>query len=475
MKSGTPKLLIVDDDSLVVEFLEETLRNEGYSLRSAHSGEAALEELKRDPAQLVLSDIKMGGMDGITLLSKIKETAPETVVVMMTAFGTVDTAVLAMKLGAFDFIMKPMSPDVVKVRLKKALEHVQLAREVKTLRLDTVKRYRDIIGKSKQMREVFETISAAAPSRATVLITGESGTGKELVARAIHQESDRSDGPFVKLNCAALNQNLIESELFGHEKGAFTGALQARTGRFELANGGTLLLDEISEMPIETQAKLLRVLQEKELERVGSAESVDIDVRIIASSNRDLPEAISSGVFREDLYYRLNVIPLKLPSLRGRMDDLPLLIDYFVNKYSEENGREPKRVDEEGYQSLMKHSWPGNVRELENTIQAAVVMSRGETLRSEDFNLSKSSISPSTSRKLQFERMTLYDLERQIIMDRLDQCAGNKADAARSLDVSPRTIRNKLKQYRVDDGLLDPAEDLADESELEKMETVDES
>ncbi|MBN4056834.1 sigma-54-dependent Fis family transcriptional regulator, partial [bacterium AH-315-J21] len=306
------KILIVDDDSIVVEFLRETLDFDKYELHSAHSAESALERLKTESFEIILSDIRMGQMDGMEMLTHVRERSPKTIVIMMTGFGSVETAVLAMKLGAFDFIMKPMSPESVQIRVQKAVEHLKLKRQVTALKLDSARRYSDIVGSSKPMTHIFDRIRLAAPSKATVLITGESGTGKELIARAIHEESDRADGPFVKLNCAALNQNLIESELFGHEKGAFTGAIQARSGRFELANGGTLLLDEISEMPYETQAKLLRTLQEREIEKVGSAETVKIDVRIIASSNRDLPVAIAEGHFREDLFFRLNVIGVEV-------------------------------------------------------------------------------------------------------------------------------------------------------------------
>lgn len=441
------KILIVDDDSLVVEFLKETLSGERYELHSAHSAESALARLKTESFELVLSDIRMGEMDGIQLLTHIRERAPKTIVIMMTGFGTVETAVLAMKLGAFDFIMKPMSPESVQVRIKKAVEHLKLNRQVVALKLDSARRYRDIIGSSKPMTEIFDRIRLAAPSRATALLTGESGTGKELIARAIHKESDRADGPFVKLNCAALNQNLIESELFGHEKGAFTGAIQARSGRFELANGGTLLLDEISEMPYETQAKLLRTLQEREVEKVGSAETITVDVRIIASSNRDLAGAIADGTFREDLFYRLNVISIVVPPLRNRLEDIPKLVDYFVKKYSEENNREIKQVDRVVFEMFRKYPWPGNVRELENAVQAAVVMSSGKTISAEDFSLDNSSIRRPLARKIEFEGMSLHELEKHFILERVRRFGGSKAEAARSLDVSSRTIRNKLKEY----------------------------
>lgn len=442
-----PRILIVDDDSMVVEFLEETLKRERFDIKSAHSAESALELLKTESFSLILSDIRMGQMDGLELLSRIKELAPETVVIMMTAYGGVDTAVLAMKLGAFDFITKPMSPAVVEVRVQKALSLVKLKHQVKVLTLDSTRSYRDIIGKSRLMLDVYEMIKTAAPTRATVLITGESGTGKELVARAMHFESNRADGPFVKLNCAALNQNLIESELFGHEKGAFTGAVQARTGRFELASGGTLLLDEISEMPVETQAKLLRVLQEREIEKVGSAESVSVDVRIIASSNRDLSEAVAQGEFREDLFYRLNVISVHMPPLRDRLEDLPPLVEMFVEKYAQENDLPVKKVDEKAFKLFHEYSWPGNVRELENCLQAAVVMAKGPVITASDFTLNRKPVRRNGAAELEFESMTLHEMERHVIFQRLRRFSGNKTYAARSLDVSARTIRNKLKEY----------------------------
>ncbi len=441
------KILIVDDDSLVVDFLKEALDAEKYELHSAHSGESALTRLRTESFELVLSDIRMGEMDGMELLTHIRELRPKTVVIMMTGFGSIETAVLAMKLGAFDFIMKPMSPESVEVRVKKAVEYIKLNRQVVALKLDSARRYSGIVGSSKLMTGIFDRIRLAAPSRATVLVGGESGSGKELIARAIHEESDRADGPFVKLNCAALNQNLIESELFGHEKGAFTGAIQARSGRFELANGGTLLLDEISEMPYETQSKLLRTLQEREIEKVGSAETVAIDVRIIASSNRDLASAIADGSFREDLFYRLNVISIEVPPLRDRTEDIPQLVEYFVKKYSEENNREIKPVDRDVFDVFKKYPWPGNVRELENTVQAAVVMSAGKTITTSDFSLDASAIRKPLANKIEFESLTLHELERQLILDRLQRYGGSKSEAARSLDVSARTIRNKLKEY----------------------------
>jgi two-component system, NtrC family, response regulator AtoC len=441
------KILIVDDDSLVVEFLKEALDVEKYEMHSSHSAESALARLRSESFELILSDIRMGEMDGMELLTHIRELSPKTIVIMMTGFGSIETAVLAMKLGAFDFIMKPMSPESVEVRVKKAVEHIKLNRQVVALKLDSARRYSGIVGSSKLMTDIFDRIRLAAPSRATVLVGGESGSGKELIARAIHEESDRADGPFVKLNCAALNQNLIESELFGHEKGAFTGAIQARSGRFELANGGTLLLDEISEMPYETQSKLLRTLQEREIERVGSAETVVIDVRIIASSNRDLAGAIADGSFREDLFYRLNVISIDVPPLRDRTDDIPQLVEYFVKKYSEENNRAIKSVDREVFEVFKKYPWPGNVRELENAVQAAVVMSAGKTISTADFSLDASAIRKPLANKIEFESLTLHELERQLILDRLQRFGGSKSEAARSLDVSARTIRNKLKEY----------------------------
>ncbi len=460
------QILIVDDDSLVVEFLEETLRRTGYSLTSAHSAESALEKMKTSRFHLVLSDIKMGGMDGIGLLAKIKELYPETTVIMMTAYGSVDTAVRAMKLGAFDFIIKPMSPEAVELRIQKAVERLNLIRENRALREDIVNRYKEIVGKSKAMQSVYDLITTAAPSNSTVLITGESGTGKEMVARAFHMESHRAAGPFVKLNCAALNQNLIESELFGHEKGAFTGAITSRAGRFEVASGGTLLLDEISEMPYETQAKLLRALQEREVEKVGSANTVQIDVRIVASSNRDLRLAIRQSKFREDLFYRLNVIPVHIPPLRERLEDIPLLADHFVRKYSDMNSRQAKEIDQSAYQQFMNYSWPGNVRELENYIERAVVISKGPRLMATDFphelkmgRMAK--LNGGGPEELNNGEITIADAEKILIMRALDRFSWNKARAAESLGITARTIRNKLKEYNVtngDDGDEDEAQ-----------------
>jgi len=369
----------------------------------------------------------------------------------MTAYGTVENAVEAMKLGAFDYIMKPFSADEIELVVKKAFEYKKLLIENRMLKTEVAGRYRfqNIIGKSPQLQKVFEMVDMVSDSRSSVFLAGESGTGKELIAKAIHYNSPRKDGPFIKINCAALPEGLVESELFGHEKGAFTGAIRQTRGRFEMADGGTLLLDEISEIPPGLQAKLLRVLQEREFERVGSGQSIQVDVRIISTSNKDVNEEIKKGNFREDLFFRLNVIPVYLAPLRERKEDIPLLAEHFLQKYNQENNKKVQGVSEKVYQLFLNYHWPGNVRELENYMERAVVTTKNKILAPADFPSElffKKSEYDDSGLKV---GCSIADMEKALILKTLEAYAGNKTKAAEVLGVSSRTLRNKLKEYGV--------------------------
>ncbi|MCK4461732.1 MAG: sigma-54-dependent Fis family transcriptional regulator [candidate division Zixibacteria bacterium] len=444
-------VLVVDDDSLVNELAYETLHRAGYDCRTAHSAEEALVELNDREADIVLSDLKMPGMDGIELLKQIKKTTPDTIVIMITAFGTIETAVRAIKLGADDFLIKPIVPETLEHITARASEILDLRRENALMRRDLSNKFQNLVGKSKVMKEIFDLIESIADARSTVMLTGASGTGKELVARAIHYSSKRGEGPFIKLNCAALPENLVEAELFGYEKGAFTDAKKTNRGRFELADGGTLLLDEISEMPMNLQAKLLRVIQEREFERVGSSHTISVDVRIIATSNSNLKEYIRNGRFREDLFYRLNVIPIIISPLEDRKEDIPLLVDHFIAKYNRENSKQITGVDSGALRLLMKYHWPGNVRELENLVERAVVTSKALVLNEDDFpaDLALGPIAdelPSLRVPMKLEEGSKY-----LILKTLEKFNGNKTKAAEALGITTRTIRNKLAEYRTVD------------------------
>ena len=442
-------VLVVDDDKLVNDFVVESLNRAGYNCQTVMSGEEAIIELEEAPFDVILLDLKMKGMDGIETLKQIKKLRPDTQVIMMTAFGTVETAVRAMKFGAADFLLKPVSPETLEFKLSQLTELIQLKADNEQMRQDLFSKFHNMIGKSKVMHNVFDLINSIANARSTVMITGPSGTGKELVARSIHLLSQRRNKPFIKLNCAALPENLVEAELFGYEKGAFTDAKKTSRGRFELADGGSLLLDEISEMPMNLQSKLLRVIQEREFERVGSSETISVDVRLIATSNRNLKECIAQGRFREDLFFRLNVIPVVLPPLNERLEDIPLLVKHFFEKYNAENNKNVKSIDQDAMRLLVNYHWPGNIRELENLIERAIVTSTRENLTEDDFpsELSLGTLADEMP-SIQIP-MTLEEGNKFLILRTLEKFGGNKTKAAEALGCTARTIRNKLAEYRV--------------------------
>ncbi len=446
MTAEKKAVLVVEDDVHMRHSVEEVLQRKGYSVDTCANGSEALQQFKENAYDCIISDIKMPVMAGDELLENIKNINTTVPFIIMTAYGEVSLAVGAMKKGAYDFIEK--GPDLLnklEYAVERALQHHMLLSENVRLRDALQKQWR-YIGNTDTIKDIRQLIDSIAQSRSTILITGESGTGKELIARSIHYLSNRQNAPFVKVNCAALPDGLIESELFGHEKGAFTGALKTKAGKFELASGGTLLLDEIGEMPTNLQAKLLRVLQEREINKVGGDEPIPIDVRIIATSNRDLEAQVKENNFREDLFYRLNVFHIKLPPLRERMDDIPLLVDHFIQKYNDENGFSVTGIEESALKALKAHTWPGNIRELENAIERTVVLTRSGKIRADFFQLSNTSerkedgLTPG---------MTIAEAEKRLILSTLEFCNQNRTRAAEMLDISIRTLRNKLNEYGV--------------------------
>ncbi|MCA9417651.1 MAG: sigma-54-dependent Fis family transcriptional regulator [Candidatus Omnitrophica bacterium] len=442
------KILIVDDEAGIRSILKRVLSKQ-HETAEAADGQTAVDKVREWRPDILICDLKMPEMDGMEVLRRVQEIDPDLVSVMITAHGTVETAVEAMKLGAFDYFRKPFDVEEVKVVVDKALSIRNLKEEVTTLKKQVRERDRldRIIGKSQKMRESFDLIEQVAPSKSTVLITGESGTGKEMIARAIHAHSPRSEKNFVAVNCAAISGELLESELFGHEKGSFTGAVSSKTGKFELANGGTLFLDEIGEMDPKLQAKLLRVLQENEIDRVGGTKPIPVDVRVIASTNRSLRDQIKKGDFREDLFYRLNVVNITFPALRERKEDIPILADHFVRKYAEENGKEIEGIEPDALETLMKFNWPGNVRELENVIERAVVLCRGKSIDSA--SLPAEIREPEVREGLDIRvGMTTMEAERMLILETLKTYEWNRTRAAELLGISIRTLRNKLNEYR---------------------------
>ncbi len=443
------RILVVDDEANARTALAELLREEGYEIETAADGFKALGKLDGFTPHLVLTDLKMPGMDGIELMGKVRTRHPDSEVVVMTAFGAVETAVEAMRAGAADYLTKPLNFDELLIVTERTLERSKLHAEATELkaRLGERSRKGNIIGDSPLMQKVFKVIDQVAPSRASVLITGESGTGKELVAEAIHQQSPRSNGPFIKLHCAALAETLLESELFGHERGAFTGAVARRDGRFQLADGGTLFLDEIGEISPSVQVKLLRFLQEREFERVGGSQTIQVDVRVIAATNRDLAGEVAKGNFREDLYYRLNVVSLEMPALRERKTDIPILANFFLQRFARENGKPIKGFSDGALESLVAYDWPGNVRELENAVERAVVMTNNDLVQQDAL---PTNVAPrmGADGSPPIPGSTLEEIERFAILKTLEQTGGSTSRAADILGISVRKIQYKLHAYR---------------------------
>ena len=444
------RILVVDDELLMREYVEEALLRAGYLVDTATNGADGLALFEIHQHDVVVTDLKMTPMDGLAVLQGVLEKHPETRVIVMTAYGTIETAVRALKGGATDYILKPFAPDVLELAVTRALELARLTQENRYLREELNTRYDSgaMVGFSPAMEQVKNDIAKVVDSRATVLIRGSSGTGKELVARAIHHGGSRANKPFIKVNCAALSAGILESELFGHEKGAFTGAHDRKIGRFELADGGTLLLDEVSEINIELQAKLLRALQEREIERVGGTQTIPVDTRIVATSNRDLEDAVAEGAFREDLFFRLNVITIQLPPLRDRRDDIPRLAEHFFNVFNRENGRNLSGISLAAREALVAYSWPGNVRELQNAIERAVVLASGNELTPEDFQFNTANLLKSETPQGLTAGTTVSDMECQLIFATLEHCNQNRTRASELLGISVRTLRNKLKEYQ---------------------------
>ncbi len=439
------RILIVDDETAIRESLKDWLLEDGYTIDLASCGEDAVAMAEKKNWDIILLDLKMPGMDGLETMEKLKEIRPETEILMMTAFATIDTAVKAIKQGAFDYLVKPFDPDEVDMQIKKIVNHKQLVMENILLRqqLEDKSRYDEIIGRSDAMQEIFDLISRVAPTDSTVLITGESGTGKELVAQAIHGNSRRCYMPFIAVNCGALPDSLLESELFGYEKGAFTGAEYTKKGRFELADKGTLFLDEIGDISLKTQVDLLRVLQQREFRRLGGQDLINVDVRIVAATNRNLQNAIQEKRFRDDLYYRLNVISIHIPPLRDRKEDIELLSEAFIRRYCLEMNKEERKITPNAKKLLQDYSWPGNVRELENIIERALVIGRGDKITEEDLPFSKRT-APLPPLPKSLKLMEKVHIERV-----LSENDWNISRSAQDLGVDRQTLYNKIEKYHI--------------------------
>ena len=440
-------ILIIDDDTSLRRVLEYNLQEEGYAVQAASSGEEGLYLFGKSRPNLVITDMKMSGMDGLMVLKAIKERSPETLVVIITAFGTVDVAVEAMKAGAYDYITKPFNRDDLRLTVGKALQFSGLTEENRRLKSELSDKtdFRTIVGSSKEMEKVFEIVRKVADTEAAILITGESGTGKELVARSIHANSSRRDAPFVAINCAAIPRDLLESELFGHVKGAFTGAVKDKIGKFQLADGGTIFLDEVGDLPVELQPKLLRVLQEKEIDPVGGTKVHKLDVRVVSATNMNIDKAIVDGTFREDLYYRLSVIPIHLPPLRERRNDIPLLIKCFCSKH----GSDKITFDKEALKALVMYPWPGNVRELENTVERLLIMRNSDVIGLCDLadKFQEKGTSGVAIINLPDDGYSLEQLEQEIVVQALERNAWNQTAAARFLRIPRHTLIYRVEKY----------------------------
>ncbi len=448
-------ILVADDDASIRSLLKQLLQDEGYSVHEAATGIEVLDKVKDTSPDLVIMDVRMPKLDGIEALSRVKATSPKTAVLIMTAFGSSNAAIRAMELGAFDYVTKPFELDTINYTVQKVFEYQDLAQEVEVLRgeISSLVQTERIVGNSPAMQEVYKTVGKVAKSDATVLVTGESGTGKELVAEALHYNSTRRAGPLVKVSCAALPETLLEAELFGHGKGSFTGAVTQRRGRFELADKGTIFLDEIGEMSLQTQAKLLRVLQDRKVERVGSSIPIKVDIRVICATNKDLQKQVEQNKFRDDLFYRLNVINIHMPPLRERKEDVPALVEHFLAKHRYSATAQPAAISEDALRRLIEYDWPGNVRELENVIERAVVLSRGQLITSRELPFGEpdadreegESVEVPTERS--FFKRSVSQFEKDLIMKALRDATGNRSKAAEMLGIYRRLLYAKIKEY----------------------------
>jgi two-component system response regulator AtoC len=450
------KILVVDDEENFRHILSVILRKERYEVETASNGEEALQRISNTTFDQVLCDIRMPGMDGLDFLKEVRKTEGDANVIMMSAYGTLDTAVEAMKLGAYDYISKPFKPDEIILTLKKAEERERLRKENELLRKEVRREYSfdNIVSKNEKMQSIFEMVQKVAQYKSTILITGESGTGKEVVARALHYHSDRSQAPFMPVNCGAIPENLLESELFGHSKGAFTDAIRTKKGLFEEADGGTLFLDEIGELPPQLQVKLLRVLQDGEIRRVGEAKAIQIDVRIVAATVKDLVKEVNEGRFRDDLFYRLNVVPVHIPPLRERKEDIPLLVTHFIKKHGQSLGKNITGIDPKALEALINYKWYGNVRELENTIERGMVLADGENIELENLphdiqNFEERvEVTPLSEEEYSIKKASKA-LETTLIRRALKKTKGNHTHAARLLEISHRALLYKIKEYGI--------------------------
>ncbi len=445
------KILIADDEKNMVWAMKKALNNEQYIIITAYNGEEAVEKVKSEEPNLVLLDLRMPKKDGMMALKEIKKINQNIPVIMITAHGTMESAIETMKMGALDYISKPFDVEELKVYIRKALDIDKMNKQIEYL-TEQLKNNtgKVIIGDSPKMKDILQMVDRVAKSNASILITGESGTGKELIANAVHYSSNRSGNPYIKVNCGAIPENLIESELFGHEKGAFTGDINKKLGRFERADGGTIFLDEVGELSLATQVKLLRVVQEKEIERVGGSEVLKIDVRVLAATNRDLEKMIEKGTFREDLYYRLNVIPLELPPLRERKDDIPFLVQYFIAKYCKEMGRELIELNEEAMDILIQYKWKGNIRELENVIERLAILSKGRCITKEDIPKDMYlKEAESQDFILTDDGINLEEVEKSLINQALVKTDNNRTKAARLLSITRHTLLYRMEKYNI--------------------------
>ena len=446
-------ILVVDDEINIRGALVTMLEKKGHQVRGVATAEEGLAQLEAASAELVITDLRMPGIGGMEFLCRLKDTWPDTEVVVMTAYGSIDTAVEAMRCGAYDYLTKPIDRERFPIVVDKALERHALTTENKQLRdrLETRTRFDQMVGESEPMQRVYSLVEMVADSDVTVLLTGESGTGKELISRAIHHKSPRADGPFITMNCGALPDNLFESELFGYEKGAFTGAMATKMGRFELADGGTLLLDEVGELSLKSQVDFLRVLETKEFRRLGGTKLLKVDTRIIAATNRNLEEAVKQGDFREDLYYRLNVVPIRLPPLRDRADDIPLLVDRFLAECSAQHHREPKDVSREAMRLLRLYGWPGNIRQLRNLMERLVVTVKDSMIQPEHLPEEIQAGKEDARTMVVTLGTSLDQLEREVIQRTLTEITNHREKAAKLLGISLRALQYKIKEYGIRD------------------------